>query len=295
MELSVFEECVATFLRQLSTTAPPSSPTLQNVNKFLVGPFAHRDKLGRLVQYGARGMRGVFTVLSNRFDSAAVVHKALRYLHQKCHLLFLMTARSRRTYRWLASTTVLLALRRILLEGKKCPFGDTTVDRNVFVGKSVLLLLWHFFDHARWLQTINFLPGSQIFTRRVSFGCFALSNFLVFAHTLPRAFPEIFANANRSSDGGDKADEKLRMLHYRQRAKVYEKTKARRACLKALVSFITFSHVSELWCTHDWICGFTGVFTSCMDLQDLWRKSVGAQQQQQGVGSSSVSGAGKRK
>ena len=235
---------------------------------FLAKPGA-RDKLGRFIQYGTRILRGVINEYIK--GSAPGDHAALRAFLVKNQSLMFWLMHSRRTFRWFKSTAALLALRRVLLRGGACPWGEG-LDRKLFVVSRLLLVAWHLGDHTRWLTLIKWLPGGNprmASLRRFSFGCFSIAQFLTTVHHLPRAFPGVFHHGGGGGGDGvpvswggggrksvDTDPEAVR--------------KARRACLKAALCTLTFCHVSELAKSHDVVCGVAAMVTSWMDMMDLW-------------------------
>ena len=223
---------------------------------FLAKPGA-RDKLGRFIQYGTRIARGVINEYIK--GSAPGDHAALRAFLVKNQSLMFWLMHSRRTFRWFKSTAALLALRRVLLRGRPCPWGEGR-ERHMFVASRLLLVAWHLGDHYRWLQLIKWLPGGNpgmARMRRFSFSCFSVAQFLTFLHHLKGAFPKTFHHGDGGAGAAAAVDD----------AKVQ---KARRACLKAALCTLTFCHVSELAKSHDVVCGVAAMITSWMDMCDLW-------------------------
>ena len=223
--------------------------------------YGGKDKMIRIVQYGARALRSL------------LVGDANKWSYDKVQKLMVATMEGRRTFRWFSFVPFLSQL-RVLLDNST----DSTMSQFewwLLVISKVSMILWNIFDHVRWLQQITWAPtnttllGDASRSRRVAFSFFAIANVATFALNLPRWVGDsavtraVDQAVTLSTPGADCTDDdQVRN----------KKLAARRACFKAWLMVLQCLHISEWLECGDLVCGGAGVVTSVMDCVDLWPK-----------------------
>ena len=149
----------------------PFDTSLKGLHAFL-GTSLGRDKLGKLVHYSARGVAGVAADLKEAYPKGSREQELAQLVHERSRALFVRIMNSRRTLRWLSSTSVLLAL------SKPCPWDN----QLAFYVAQLGMMWWHLTDHIRWLQQIKWLPGDQARSKRIGFSGFLVSAIVSFAY-----------------------------------------------------------------------------------------------------------------
>lgn len=254
-----------------------------------------RDKTLRAVQYGSRGVRGVAALLG-------VWHYLPKRLSGRLVVLFgnlfARTRDARRTFRLLSTPTfvarALASLRlaaSVMLQKKSGMSSSSgppdTAGVFLTAGANAMCLAWCLLDHVRLLQEIGWVwPGARrvATTRRVSFGLFTLGSalsaarwarILALINSSNNKQEEIagisgtsFSNSNDSSIGSSSGSSSTggrtnALTHHTE-------STAWRSLLKETLNVITFAHVSELFPTHDTICGAAGTAASLIDVSALW-------------------------
>lgn len=160
------------------------------------------------------------------------------FLRLKFRSLFVTVMEARRCNRWLTSTGVLLALRK-----PECPWGEE--NRVWFVASQISMMMWHLVDHVRWLQKASWLPGDEARSRRLSFLFFGLGSALACTNT-------------------------IRKLVRAKDTTTDEVAKTRLECVKHAATVVACAHISDLFKTHETICGFSGMVASMVDIYHLF-------------------------
>jgi len=225
----------------------PFDATVDGLSRFL-GSTGGRDKLGKFVHYGARGLAGFAA------DKLAVMAKNdpsrefWENFHSRMRSLFVRIMDSRRTVRWLSSLPLVITLR----DGKN-PWSAE--EYNLYKLASLGMLWWHGGDHIRWLQQIGWLPGDQAHSKRISFAGFVLASLINTAHYLSEVRHE-------SKHGiGKEADDKRK--------------RNRLDLIKHFVTLTSTLHISELVLSSEWLCGLCGAIASGIDIYQLFpRKKI---------------------
>ena len=194
---------------------------------------------GKFVNYAARGVVGV---LSDRIaglgKDEAARRKALEESRNWWKRLMTSVGDARRTVRWFSGLGIVLALRK-LAETGACPWTNPTM----FAVSQLGLLWWHALDHYRWLVMNQLVGGDAALSTRlknVSFTGFVVSSFVQSVY---------FANKLVNPPPGQLLD----------RAKERE---SQRGLAKALLTLVATLHISELYATHEAVCGAAGALTS---------------------------------
>eukprot|EP00941_MAST-03F_sp_MAST-3F-sp1_P000399 g399.t1 len=207
--------------------------SLVSFNKLLAS-FQGRDKIGRMVQYFCRFMKGILI----RCEAPEQI-RALNWS------LFTVLMNARRTYRWLASVPHIVSLRDGLVTK---PWGADY--HALFILAKTLMITWPIIDHYRFLVLIKWSTRhTQAQVRNVSYKLFALAQIITAYVMLRKAMSH------------SPIDERKRSSHRQQ-------------FVKAALTSLTIGHVSEfpgLRCG-EIMCGFTGALASLIDVFKLWPK-----------------------
>mmetsp|Transcript_17467 Transcript_17467/g.21069 ORF Transcript_17467/g.21069 Transcript_17467/m.21069 type:complete len:221 (+) Transcript_17467:95-757(+) len=207
--------------------------SLSGVNTFL-GNSSGRDKLGKLVHYGARGVAGIAADYKDSLPKGSEGQVFAENVHAKARSLFVRIMNARRTTRWLSSTGILLALQ------KPCPWDN----RPAWLVAQYGMVWWQLTDHIRWLQQIKWLPGDEARTKRIGFTGFFISAIVSF------------------------------LYHLKQFLTVEETEKKKKArklqIVKHFVTVLAAGHISEIAMSHEAICGFGGAIAASIDIYEMF-------------------------
>ena len=144
---------------------------------------------------------------------------------------------ARRTVRWLASLSIIIALKK-LVETGVCPWSN----KLAFVVSQLSLLWWHFGDNYRWLIMNQLIEGDANKIKNASFTGFVISSAVSSAY---------FANKLFSPPPGLLVD-------------VQKEKETQRNLIKSLLTLVATLHISELLPTHEVICGVSGAICSAI-------------------------------
>mmetsp|Transcript_10336 Transcript_10336/g.20343 ORF Transcript_10336/g.20343 Transcript_10336/m.20343 type:complete len:234 (+) Transcript_10336:187-888(+) len=215
-------------------------------NKFLA-TSSGRDKLGKFVHYGARGIAGYAAQLMLKYPKGSAEYAKAAFIQEKARALFVRLMDSRRTNRWLSSIPIIIALR-----SGKCPWRE---DASVaYIVAQLGMVWWHVIDHIRWLQQIGWVSGDQNNSKRISFRGFVLSSLINTWYVLTEIQREL-------TPGGDgKEDKKAEKEKFMRRLNL----------VKHLATVISTLHVSELFLSSEPICGACGALASVIDIYQMF-------------------------
>ncbi len=202
-----------------------------------------RDKVGKLVQFIARGIAGYLADLKDASPKDSDIYAFAARYHTLFKNLFTRIMTARHTVRWLSSLGIIIALR----SGNR-PWGKDDNTHRAYVTSQLLLLWWHFFDHVRWLQQIEWLSGDANKMKNVAFTGFAMSAAISFAYNVKlylNPTPDMLSDENR------------------MQAVI-------RQIIKHGVTVVANLHISELYKTHEVICGACGAIASVVDIYDTY-------------------------
>ena len=115
-----------------------------------------RDKIGKVVQFVARGMAGYLTELEKAYPDTSEQRKVVQQWRKKFQDLFVRIMQARHTVRWLSSLGIILALR----SGNK-PWGKGETEHRAWVASQLLLLWWHFWVCYCYCCLMTVVPTSQ--------------------------------------------------------------------------------------------------------------------------------------
>lgn len=203
-----------------------------------------RDKLGKLVHYSARGLAGLASEFIARSAKGSPTQILAQDAHRYLRALFVRIMDSRRTVRWLSSTSIVLNLMK-----PKCPWGEE--NRFAFTVSQSALVGWHLIDHLRWLQQIGWVRGDQARSKRISFASFVLSASVSLGHWLRQLARAPLADAE---------------------AETKRMTTVWKNIVKAGLTLVACLHISELFKSHEVICGACGAVAAGIDLSNAWPK-----------------------
>jgi len=144
---------------------------------------------------------------------------------------------ARRTVRWLASLGVIIALRRFFETGV-CPWSN----KVAFVVAQLSLLWWHLGDNYRWLVMNQLVEGDHLKIKNVSFTGFVVSSAVSSAY---------FAQKLMSPGPGELADPQ-------------KEKETQRNLIKNLLTLVATLHISEIFPTHEVICGASGAICAAI-------------------------------
>jgi len=210
----------------------PFETSLAALNNYL-GTSAGRDRIGKFVHYGSRGIAGVADDVVKSTEKGTSLHENALFVHQKSRSLFVRLMDARRTMRWLSSISIILTLK-----SGKFPWKN----KSAFIASQLGMIFWQIGDHIRWLQQIGWLQGDQLRSKRISFTGFVLSSLINTMHFLS----EFIA----SKDETDEEKKKVIKLNL----------------IKNAVTLISTLHISELFLSHEGICGACGAIASSIDI-----------------------------
>ena len=219
---------------------PPLEFSFENVHTFL-NTHSKRDKLGKVVHYGSRGMGGLCGTLLNFCNQESMFAMFLLTAQSKFKNVFVRVMNARRTVRWLSGTGLALGIMR------------NQVSLRVKAIKA-LLLTWILSDHYRWLQQLTILPGDQALTRNYgfSFACFSWA-LATYHHTAV-----LMASQPKENETKDETAQR-----------VAKDNKTKRQILRNALGTVSAAHISTLWVSSEAICGFFGSFVAAIDMYDL--------------------------
>jgi hypothetical protein len=155
---------------------------------------------------------------------------------------------ARRTVRWLASLGIIIALRK-LVETGSCPWSN----KLAFAVSQLALLWWHLGDNYRWLIMNQLVQGDSIRVKNVSFAGFVVSSAIGSAYF-----------ANQLLNGVEPAKEK----------------ETQRNLIKQVLTLIATLHISEIYPTHEVICGVSGAITSAIVIWETFPKKPATEKKQ---------------
>lgn len=151
--------------------------------------------------------------------------------------IMLAVGDARRTVRWLASLGIIIALKK-LVETGACPW----TNKLAFVAAQLSLLWWHLGDNYRWLVMNQLVEGDSIKIKNVSFTGFVVSSAIssaYFAHKLISPPPGLLADVQKERE-------------------------IQRNLVKNLLTLVATLHISELYPTHEVICGASGAICAAI-------------------------------
>jgi hypothetical protein len=200
--------------------------------------FAARDQAVRVVQYTARGLRGLLSALGFTPQDSA---------YRKASNVFLRTASSRRTFRWLSFYPSFLQVWNVLNGSEAWGWGTEAHKKVLFLTSRLTLILFEFFDKCLWLAETN-----TVFSRTrkkkwldLGFGLLAVACGLTAIHHAEEAY-------FKQSNGKEKRAESRKNMY------------------KFVMNMFANAHVSGLYKTHDILCGIFGSLSSTMALLDMY-------------------------
>jgi hypothetical protein len=202
--------------------------SLGGLNKFL-NSFGNKDKVARIMGYGARMMGGVF---ADAFPSPIWAPK---FANMKIKM-----SEARSSYRFMLSVPFLVKLTG------DCPWGrDASIHHGLFAVHQLGSIIWHLLDHVRWLQSLKFVRGDAKRMTKIAYGFFMIGQLAGSVH---------FYLALASPSSEDSSPKKT--------------AAARKGLYKTLLNAIAYAHISQMVVSHDIICGANAVITSSMDVYD---------------------------
>jgi hypothetical protein len=203
--------------------------SLDGLNKFL-SSFGNKDKLARIMGYGARAMKGICTSAL-----APSVFWAPKFAEMQTKM-----SEARSSFRFLLSVPFVVKL------VGECPWGNGAgLHRMLFAVHQLGSISWHLLDHVRWFQSLKFARGDPKRMTRIAYGLFAIGQLAGSLHHY----------LTLSEPGDDDKCRKPRLA-------------ARKGLYKTLLNAIAYAHISQLVVSHDIVCGSSAVITSCMDVYD---------------------------
>jgi hypothetical protein len=213
---------------------------------------AGRDKVGKFVHYLARAITGLLADRLKALSKGSPEHAAAQYYHDKLRALFVRIMDSRRTVRWFSSLGIVITLR-------KGPEAWPWKHKPAFFVSQLAMLVWHYVDHYRWLQTIGWLQGDQLESKRVSFSAFSLAAAVQTVYYGNELREQLEEGAKSGADADKQAANAL-------------DTKLNLA--KSALTLVSVLHVSELWLTHEFVCGITGAAATVIDIYQTFPRSA---------------------
>jgi hypothetical protein len=160
---------------------------------------------------------------------------------------------ARRTVRWFASLGIIIALKK-LVETGVCPW----TNKVAFVVAQLSLLWWHFGDNYRWLVMNQLVEGDATKLKNVSFTGFVISSSVSSAY---------FAHKLMSPPPGMLVD-------------VQKERETQRNLIKNLLTLVATLHISEIYPTHEAICGAAGAITAAIVIWETFPRKPAAEKKQ---------------
>ena len=167
----------------------------------------------------------------------------------------LMTAvgDARRTVRWFSSLGIVIALKK-LAETGACAWAD---NKLAFAASQLALLWWHAGDHYRWLVMNKLvhstMPQAELSAlslrlKNVSFTGFVIASAIqsvYFAQKLINPPPALLADKDKEHE-------------------------TQRSLIKSVLTLVATLHISELYMTHEVVCGLAGAATSAIVIYETF-------------------------
>lgn len=224
----------------------PLDVSLQGAHTFL-SAHASRDQVGKFVNYGARAVVGALAdSLAKLPKDDKLARAALEERLQWWKRLMTSVGDARRTVRWFSSLGIVLALKK-LAETGACPW----TNKLAFAASQLALLWWHAGDHWRWLVMNKLVDGDAAFSTRlknVSFTGFVVASSIqtaYFGHKLADPTPAMLADKEKERE-------------------------TQRNLAKAVLTLVATLHISEIYQTHEVVCGLAGAATSAIVIYETF-------------------------
>jgi hypothetical protein len=219
----------------------PMDVSLIGLNKFLTS-FANKDTLAFSFQEFSRLSKGIF------LDLIPSPIWAQLFAGSQTQM-----TNARSTFRWLLSVPCMVKL------VQTCPWGQHgSVDHVLFVISQMGTILWHLFDHYKWLQQLRFLRGDPARSTCISFSCFSVGQFVAAMHYFPLSFYK-----PRATDSPEESTKK----HIACWA-------ARNGLYRSSLYAIAFAHIGNLMVSNDIVCGAFIVVVTSMNMYDAYPRKL---------------------
>jgi hypothetical protein len=218
--------------------------TLQGFHTFL-STHAGRDQVGKFVNYGTRGAVGVLADLVTRLPKDDPQRKSLEEWRIFLRKIMVSVGDARRTVRWFSGLGIVIALKKLWEKGE-APWDN----KLAFAVAQLSLLWWHAWDHYRWCVATQLIQGDQTRIKNVSFTGFVISSFVssvYFAHKLLTPPPGLLVDKEKAKEN-------------------------QRSLAKSFLTLIATLHISEIYMTHEAICGAAGAVTSAIVIYETFPK-----------------------
>lgn len=238
--------CLQTLKKML--TGSHVSKLYETIWKFICKAEA-RDKVGRIVQYGCRGLQGAMEHMSPA--------SPLREWKPVIAEVQTTLAWARRTHRWGKEMPHIPKL------GKSIAAGDI-----LEASQCMVLITFLVQDHIYWLLKVGLLKFksySAIQWHRRNLRFITLSHVLNFSLCV-RSIQRIRAKQEKQDpeySGSDKAIQKAA-------TEIYDN---RRMMVRYTLTFIQMLHVSQVKVFDDWYIGIMGMISSYIDASKQWPTS----------------------
>lgn len=217
----------------------------------LLGTYGGRDKALKLIHYICRTTSGGLVDVINGMPKSDPKRIALQTKQKLIHSVFVQIMESRRTFRWLASLPVLLGLYR----GK-----SAWKNKNMFIIAQLGLVWWHVIDHVRWLQRLGLVTSGTVQrSKQISFAGFAVSNLVSTIYFGQQVWA---AQGKRKSVGSNGSIPDVTSSS----TAISTRVKDQLQLAKSAMTFVMCLHISELWMSHEVVCGLCGAASSAIDL-----------------------------
>ena len=199
--------------------------------------------MGKVVNYGTRGLLGVINEILPRLDAQDARKVTLQELGANLKRVMVEVGNARRTVRWFSGLGIVIALRRLYNEGV-CPWSS----KWMFAVAQLSLLWWHVWDHYRWCIMTGLVVGDSNRIKNVSFTGFVVSSLvssLYFMRSLITPSPMLLEDPDKEAEN-------------------------QRALLKHGLTLISTLHISEIAMSHEAICGAAGAATAAITIYETF-------------------------
>lgn len=219
---------------------------MDNLNVFnsAMGKAEFKEKLGRVLQYGARMVSGVLADADKLSPS-----KDRQDLIGKINAFQSTLGDARRTFRFFKELSIAPTIPKDLLEADPVNLGLTVCSK-------LSLLAFFMADHYLWLQKAKIVKsGKAADTLKTAMKFFLVTHTLNFALQMKK-LKEMLAAVGTPKYSDAKKNQLIQQ------------------CVKSLLLMVQAAHISGVFESSNTLVGLAGVISSGMDCKQMWDAEV---------------------